>query len=426
MKGLSMLKLLGAMAIFVGIDVAEAVVISPLRAEGFGAASLGGTGGSIIRVTTLDDDLENPPEGSLRWAVSQKGPRIVEFAIAGTISLKDTLTITEPFLTIDGSNAPGQGICIRDYNLLIENTHDVIVRYIRIRRGDVSVLEANRQIGRERPKNSEGLDCVSINDSKNILFDHCSLSWSCDEIFGIVRGENITLQWCLLAEPLSNPHIHPYGDNHAYGLNISASQISVHHCLLAHYVMRGPQFEANDVTKDLGYNVKMEAVNNVLFDYEKSGARYRSGVEEGEVEGTAFQFHFVNNLFINKDDSQPDIQADTEYGAIKAVKVFISGNIGPHRINNDMDQYIGVFTSDGDPITKDKETRDQLVEAPLFQSNKPITKQTARNAYKLILEQAGCSIQRDAVDMRILQNVKERKFGLQLKSQDDVGGWPNL
>ena len=78
----------------------------------------------------------------MRWAVQQSGPRVVKFGVAGTIALKGTLVVREPFLTIDGSDAPGDGICLRDHSLNFENTHDIVVRYIRIRRGDVETLKA--------------------------------------------------------------------------------------------------------------------------------------------------------------------------------------------------------------------------------------------------------------------------------------------
>ncbi|HEY2415727.1 MAG TPA: hypothetical protein VGI40_26040, partial [Pirellulaceae bacterium] len=248
-------------------DTARAQVPAFDGAEGFGAASRGGIGGREILVTSLDDDPKSPRPGTLRWAILQPGPRVVRFRIAGNIRLKAPLRVTEPLLTLDGSDAPAAGICICDHSFECRRTHDIVVRYLRFRHGDVETLRAVEAAGLERPKGSGDLDCVSLDDSQDIIFDHCSLSWSCDEIFGIVRCQNVTIQWCLLAEPLANPRIHPYGDRHAYGLNLSANTLSLHHCLLAHYHMRGPQFEANDVHRNLGYDIQMEAINNVLFDY---------------------------------------------------------------------------------------------------------------------------------------------------------------
>jgi len=107
-----------------------------------------------------------------------------------------------------------------------------------------------------RPTSSTGLDTVSIDDSRNIIFDHVSLSWSCDEVFGIVHNQNVTIQWCIISEPLGDSVLHPYGDKHAYGPNNSANTLSIHHCLVANYIMQGPQLEANDVLHDQGYNLR--------------------------------------------------------------------------------------------------------------------------------------------------------------------------
>jgi len=266
-------------------------------AEGFGATSRGGAGGREIVVTSLDDDPTKPGPGTLRWAIQQPGPRIVRFASAGNIRLKAPLRVREPLLTIDGSDAPAAGVCICDHSFECRQTHDIVVRYLRFRHGDEETLRSVEAAGLERPRGSGDLDCVSLDDSRDIIFDHCSLSWSCDEIFGVVRCKNVTIQWCLMAEPLANPRIHPYGDRHAYGLNLSANRLSLHHCLLAHYHMRGPQFEANDVRRTLGYDIKMEAINNVFFDYERSGSRYTTGIEDHPEEAVEkkFQFQFLNN-----------------------------------------------------------------------------------------------------------------------------------
>lgn len=398
-------------------------------AEGFGAISRGGTGGETLWVNTLDDKPSDPPPGSLRWCVQQPGPRTVRFRVAGNIRLKAPLVVKEPFLTIDGSDAPRGGICLCDHSLVVKNSHDVIVRYLRIRHGDVETLRSVRAAGLPRPRGSADLDCVSLDDSQNIIFDHCSLSWSCDEIFGIVRCKNVSIQWCLLAEPLANPEIHPYGDRHAFGLNLSANTLSLHHCLLAHYVMRGPQFEANDVRLGLGYDVQMEAVNNVFFDYERSGSRYTAGIEDHpeEAAGTKFCFHFVNNYYINPNPNRPAIEAVLKHGVIDDLQVFIAGNLSPQRPTDDVDQLAGVATDTKQAIRSvDATLIKQIAPQPLFARPAPVTTQSAQDAYHQILASVGCSLKRDAVDERILANVQARRFGRVVKSQEEVGGWPNL
>lgn len=396
-------------------------------AEGFGANSLGGKNGKVIIVTRLDDNPKSPEKGSLRWAVQQKGPRIVKFAVAGTIALKDILYIREPYLTIDGSDAPYKGICIKNYALHLKDTHDIIMRYIRVRRGDVKVLENNEDEGIDRPENSSGLDCITMDDSKNVIIDHCSLSWSCDEIFGIVGCENVTIQWCIISEPLSNPAIHPYGDDHAYCLNLSANTLSVHHCLLANYVMRGPQFETNDITEDQYYDVQMESINNVIFDYKHSGSRYKASPENNKNEEIKFKFQFMNNVYINPNKIKPEIKV-YEYGnPSDRIKVYIANNIGPNRPTNNLPQLACVFIEDQENISQaDSDVRNQISNKLLFSPPVPVTIDNVENVYSKVLATVGCSINRDKVDKRILKNVRERIFSKQIKSQNDVGGWPSL
>jgi len=232
-----------------------------------------------------------------------------------------------------------------------------------------------------------------------------------------------------VAEPLANPHIHPYGDRHAYGLNLSANTLSMHHCLLAHYHMRGPQFEANDVRRNLGYDIRMEAINNVLFDYERSGSRYTTGIEDHpeEATGTRFQFQFLNNLFVNRDTSKPEIEAVLKHGVIEPLEVQIAGNIGPHRVRDEGDQRAGVFTDTKLSIdAATPEVRHQITTRRLFTAAIPVAVESAEVAYRRVLAEAGCSRRRDAVDERILADIRNHRFGVIVKSQNDVGGWPKL
>ncbi|HUT31681.1 MAG TPA: hypothetical protein VMX13_17970 [Sedimentisphaerales bacterium] len=391
-------------------------------AEGFGAYAAGGRGGDVYHVTNLSDS----GPGSLRQGITTaSGPRTIVFDLSGTIVLQSILRIDRPNITIAGQTAPGDGICIRDCSINIKNTHDIIVRCLRIRRGDVQVRASGR------PTSSDGLDAVSINDSRNVIFDHVSLSWSCDEIFGIVQNQNVTIQWCIISEPLADPLLHPYGHQHAHGLNDSANTLSIHHCLVANYVMRGPQFEANDALSSQGYNVYMEAVDNVLFDYKQSGSRYTTGIQSNPpaAAGIAFRFHFVNNMYIRSPSrtAARDIEAATRWGVTDQLKVYVSGNIGPNRPTDDMNQWALVSLSDGTNIRNAaSDVQAQMSDVPLFVSSVPITTQTAQQAYDLVISHAGCSCKRDAVDLRIINNVNQKNFMDYLRSQEQVGGWPAL
>src|SRR5437588_4222623 len=108
-------------------------------AEGFGAYTPGGRGGDIRLVTNLEDNDDKSAvlHGSLREAVEAKGPRIVLFCVSGTIHLKQWLTISEPYITIAGQSAPGDGICVADNKTLV-TTHDLVIRHLRFRHGDAS------------------------------------------------------------------------------------------------------------------------------------------------------------------------------------------------------------------------------------------------------------------------------------------------
>ena len=391
-------------------------------AEGFGAYAKGGRGGDVYSVSNLNDS----GPGSLRNGVTTaNGPRTIVFSVSGNLALQSTLTINKPYITIAGQTAPGDGICIKDYSLNVANTHNVVVRGLRVRRGDVVVRATGR------PEGSTGLDTVSIDDSSDVIFDHCSLSWSCDEIFGIVQNRNVSIQWCIISEPLGDPLslIHPYGTNHAYGMNCSATTLSVHHNLIAKYVIRGPQFEANDASVSQGYEVWKEAVNNVLFDYRNSGSRYRTGVEVG-AGNVPFRFHFIKNFYIRNPsrNGAQEIEALTNFGVTNTVKVHVSGNIGPGRPNDNLDQWTLVKLDDGDlPIRlASAAITNQMSDVPLFTPPVPVTQHSASNAYKQVISLAGYNQVRDAVDLRVISNVVNRQFFDFLQSQSQVGGWPAL
>ena len=413
--------------ILLGLAVARLPAATPAfpGAQGFGASARGGNDGRVLLVTRLDDDPPHPQRGMLRWALQEAGPRIVRFDLAGTIELQDQITVRDPYLTIDGSTAPGLGVCIRGGCLKVSGTHDVIIREIRLRLGDENTLRKNKRQHLKRPHNSDGLDCITLEDSERILIDHCSLSWSCDEIIGITRCRSVTVQWCILSEPLANPKVHPYGDDHAFPLNASASTLSVHHCLFAHFVMRGPQFECNDLGKRDDYTVKMEAVNNVVFDYGRSGARYSCGVEkgQGQSKGRYFHFQFLNNLFLNKDATRPEIEAITKHGYADGVRVCLEGN----ESGTGSRASVKAPVADAERLLAEDQARiaSHLRSEPLFAAPAKVTQQSPREGAALVLASAGCS-PRDAVDLRIIKDAQEMRSEKPLTSQSKVGGWPKL
>lgn len=216
-------------------------------AEGWGAASRGGRGGRVIKVTNLN--ASGP--GSLAEACSAEGPRIVVFEVSGVI--RGNIRITNPYITIAGQTAPGAGITVEgvisSYNY---GVHDIIIRQLRVRRRrDIGAGGDCIQLGGRGPTNS---------GTYNIILDHLSLSWGNDEIIDLYHAHDVTVQWCTIEE--SDDQGHSKGA-HNYGL-ISAAEdngaVSVHHNLWAHHARRVP------CMAPYRENAASEFCNNVIYN----------------------------------------------------------------------------------------------------------------------------------------------------------------
>ena len=188
-------------------------------AEGHGRYVTGGRGGKVVHVTNLNDS----GTGSFREAV-KSGNRIIVFDVAGVIALKSDLKIADN-ITILGQTAPSPGITLRYYT--VQPGSNNIIRFLRIRRGEEKNI-------------NDGADATWQRNKTGIIFDHCSFSWSIDEVASFYDNNNFTMQWCTVAESLTNPG-HSKGA-HGYGGIWGGKLASFHHNFVGHLMNRGPRF----------------------------------------------------------------------------------------------------------------------------------------------------------------------------------------
>ncbi len=243
-------------------------------AEGYGASSVGGRGGQVIKVTNLNDS----GSGSLRQAVAVDAPRIIVFEVSGNIFLQSRLDIKKPYVTIAGQTAPGDGITLVGHQVTVD-THDVIIRYLRFRTTDLKCGTTEWL--------SWSPDVLNDDDgSYNVIIDHCTTSWGIDETLSFYRGHDFTVQWCMVTESLYDS-CHYEGTPHGYGGIWGGTNASFHHNLIAHHTSRTPRFAAdsyvdhrNNVIYNWGFNSAYggEAASmNIVNNYYKYGPATSSG-----------------------------------------------------------------------------------------------------------------------------------------------------
>lgn len=387
------------------IDSNPELVAACQHVEGGGAAVKGGDGGTIYRVSRLDDTLDPntglPQAGTLRYAVSQTGVRRVTFTTSGTIHLNSELRIKTGSITIDGQSAPGDGICIADYPLVI-NADNVIVRFIRVRLGDASNTES---------------DAVSVNNSTGVVLDHMSCSWSVDECVSCYGNTDFTMQYCIVSESLKES-VHGKG-NHGYGGIWGGKNASFHHNLLAHHDSRNPRFDHSYVNNTCFGPI--DYVNNVVYNW---GGNSTYG---GEGYTQARKINMVNNYYkygpstgSNKKNRLVDptvsCSSCSDGHTLIPGKFWLSGNYMFGDANVTADNWKG-STQTGNNVKASARWTDGLTMLK--------NEQTAEEAYTTVLDKAGCSLHRDVVDTRIVNDVKNGTGSL-INTQTQVGSWPEL
>ena len=402
-------------------------------AEGFGRYTTGGRGGQVYFVTNLNDS----GEGSLRWALSQTGPRTIIFRTSGTIHLASKLSIPEN-TTIAGQTAPGDGICIADYPVDIKGDN-VIVRYMRFRLGNKNV----------KLDGADGWDGFGGFDHKDWMIDHCSISWSIDECLSVLGNKNTTVQWCLVAQSLVNSG-HSKG-SHGYGGNWGGSGASFHHNLIAHHTSRTPRLGPRPTTQ---LDERMDMRNNVIYNYGTNGC----------YGGEAMTVNIVNNYYKPGPGSPTDkkgyriagvgirtndyVTKYPDYAPALHIwgKYYVDGNFNSKysTVNSDNWTYGVIKQVDANNCdgTFTDVTKDTIrLESPM--NYILTTTHSVSDAYDRVLDYAGASLHRDSFDEMMVNDtrngvasytgnglgsgfVNSQDDNKPANAGDDWSAWPNL
>jgi uncharacterized repeat protein (TIGR01451 family) len=369
-------------------------------AEGFGSQSIGGRGGQVIEVTNLND----AGPGSLRAALEASGPRIVVFRVGGTIELDSDIEVQNPYLTVAGQTAPGDGITLKNSPLnaktpLKIETHDVILRYIRSRPGS-------------NPAESGTLDALTIAnedaDVYNVIVDHGSFSWATDEVTNLYYdAHELTVQWSIIAEGL-DCSTHTEGKQaqcHSMGMLIGhdgGHNYSIHHNLFAHNRRRNPRIKTSGV---------VDVVNNVVYNPGTGGNSRSPTYVHGEW--GVVPANYVGNYF------KPGIDSGAAEWFIDTkliTAVYTEDNTVPHLV-----------------MSPDPEDQANLVS--VRHSAAPVTTTSAAEAYDQVLADAGANlglncdgttyVRRDSADSRVVDDVRYGTGSI-IDEPEEVGGWPVL
>lgn len=391
--------------------------------EGGGAACQGGRGGDVIYVTNLNDS----GPGSLRAAVQASGPRTVVFRVGGTIAVNSAICVENPFITIAGQTAPGDGILLSGENIsnapIYIGTHDVLIRYLRIRKGK------GVDPGEE--------DAISLGEGTtyHIVLDHCSFSWSNDETVSIWADDGVTHSMTFSNNIISEGLNH---SSHSTGLIVGSNTMcedmygfSVIRNLFAHNRNRNPYLKVKD----------QEIVNNIVYNYSWLGTQVAGGGK----------FDIIGNKYKKGPDNSgqseivcrlEDSYVDCDLGLSGNPSIYLQGNMGPHQDDPKgeqwdtmMEQTHGWSWPNGKKtrLNRDFERSQRMDE--YSKSDFPTTVLDATTLDAQLLPTIGASRRladdgswidmRDSVDVRVI-NDYITGTGRIINDEGDVGGFPVL
>lgn len=382
-------------------------------AEGFARyTTTGGRGGKILHVTNLNDS----GSGSLREALQKtSGARIIVFDVSGTIELKSALNISNGDVTVMGQTAPGDGICIKNYETVV-NADNVILRFLRFRPGDGGSAT-----------NADGRDAIWGRNHQNIILDHCSMSWCVDECGSFYDNDNFTMQWCLLAESMKKS-LHSK-DDHGYGGIWGGHNASFHHNMLTCHDSRNPRMcgsrFCNQPEREI-VDMRNCVVNNwgqTNSGYSGEGGSYNF-VNNYYKSGPATKSSIRYRIFQASADNGENSQAKGVYG-----KFYVNGNYMTGKGANWDWSGIDVDNRNNTSMTKD------AIKSNSEFAKGTVTTHSASQAWEKVLKYCGASHRRDTLDRRYAAEARSgsyaytgSKTGLRgiIDSPSDVGGYPLL
>nr|WP_294930199.1 polysaccharide lyase [uncultured Flavobacterium sp.] len=369
-------------------------------AEGGGAFTPGGRGGKIFVVTSLEDS----GKGTFREACEAVGARTIVFNVSGIIQLKKRISMRAPYVTIAGQTAPGDGICIAGESLVID-THDVIIRHVRFRRGATDVTRRD--------------DALGGNPMGNIIIDHCSVSWGLDENISLYRHQfqanekskleklpacNITIQNTISSEGLDTY-------NHAFGSTIGGLNSTFMRNLWADNISRNAS---------VGMYGDFNFVNNVIFNWwnrSLDGGDYRS------------MFNIINNYFKPGPITPTDqpiryriLKPESGYMKPKTYgRAYVSGNFIMGSPEVTADNWNGGVQLEDQSAEETKGYLESIKQPKPF-SMPHITIMKAEEAYEFVLNNVGATLpKRDAVDERIIKQVRTGKIEVKDGLENTIG-----
>ena len=356
-------------------------------AEGYGRFAVGGRGGRVVEVTNLNDS----GPGSFRAAVNEgTGPKTIVFNVSGNIKLEERLVVNNPYITIAGQTAPGEGITISKAPVGLTG-NDGIIRFLKVRIGS--------------GKTYDGMGLTGANHS---IIDHCSISWTIDESFSSRGAHNITLQRTLISEALNVAGHDKYevGKMHGFAATIGGDVGSFHHNLLAHNYGRNWSI-GGGLNGDGYYTGRVDITNNVVYNWGKR-----------TTDGGANEVNFVNNYY--KPGASTDIfvalNAQHEGVGKGMQRYYFNGNIMPGYFDEKSQEKGRKMTISNKEIVE----YETFVDKPFFESY--VKTESAQAAYKNVLSDVGASEPFfDKHDNRIIDETLKGTFTYK-GSKSGLGG----